>query len=50
MAGAGHLNPILPEPTMAKMRATVFRGPNDIRVEEVERPRPARARPSCGSP
>jgi threonine dehydrogenase-like Zn-dependent dehydrogenase len=25
---------------MAKMRATVFRGPNDIRVEEVERPRP----------
>lgn len=26
---------------MAKMRATVFHGPNDIRVEEVERPRPA---------
>ncbi|HKB04649.1 MAG TPA: alcohol dehydrogenase catalytic domain-containing protein [Gemmataceae bacterium] len=25
---------------MAKMRATVFHGPNDIRVEEVERPRP----------
>src|SRR5215207_7159604 len=25
---------------MATMRATVFRGPNDIRVEEVERPRP----------
>jgi threonine dehydrogenase-like Zn-dependent dehydrogenase len=25
---------------MAKMRATVFGGPNDIRVEEVERPRP----------
>src|SRR6187200_3300541 len=25
---------------MGKMRATVFRGPSDIRVEEVERPRP----------
>jgi alcohol dehydrogenase len=25
---------------MAKMRATVFHGPNDIRIEEVERPRP----------
>ena len=25
---------------MAKMRATVFHGPNDIRVEEIERPRP----------
>ena len=25
---------------MTKMRATVFRGPNNIRVEEVERPRP----------
>jgi len=25
---------------MAKMRATVFHAPNDIRVEEVERPRP----------
>lgn len=25
---------------MATMRATVFHGPNDIRVEEVERPRP----------
>ena len=24
---------------MAKMRANVFRGKNDIRVEEVERPR-----------
>ena len=24
---------------MATMRATVFHGPNDLRVEEVERPR-----------
>lgn len=44
----------IPEPiqrpkSVATMRAVVFHDVNDIRVEEVPRPRPARVKPSSGS-